>query len=876
MTTNEIREMWIKFFKEKNHHIQENKSLVPINDDSLLFINSGVATLKPYLDGREKPISKRLANSQRSLRTNDIENVGKTSRHHTLFEMLGNFSIGDYFKDQAIDYAYEILTGDKWFGLDIDDLYFTVHPDDKVAFDKWLSLGIKAEKIVKLEENFWEIGKGPGGPNTEIFFDRGEKYDKRNPVELLKDDLENDRVIEIWNIVFSEFNCDPENLKRSEYKELPQKNIDTGMGLERMACIMQDVETNFETDNFQAIIKEVERLTSVNYDDNKYPFRVIADHIRALTFAINDGVIPSNEGRGYVLRRLIRRSITVAYLNLDIKTNFLENLVDIIVTVNAEVDANINKNVDKIKRVINQEEEKFFQTINNGMKLVFKVIEDEQKINGEMAFKLYDTYGFPIEITMEIAQNNNVEIDIEGFEVEMEKQKQRARNSQKNKTAIHMQSEVFSNLSMESKFIGYDVLSTNSKVLMLSDGEKKLDSQKPGEISYIILDKTSFYATMGGQSADSGVINGNTVIDVQKLSTGQHLHKVELKNEITVGDVVICKVDKKIRMDTAKNHSATHLLNYALKELFSKDIKQAGSFNDSTKLRFDFTYDKKLKNDDLINLNKYINKEILDKNPIIVQEMSIASAKELGAEMQFEDKYGDVVRVVQMGNSIELCGGTHASNTSAIKYFHIVNETSVGSGIRRIEAITGNDVLDYEENLISEIKTFIAEQNNRLVKNKKLQKEKLANYMEKLAIIQTVTDIYYEEVINELLSLERRAIEMKKESKKSSVDVTKVKAELISDMKISEINMIEREFTVDDNMDAQSLRVLSDQIMNEVDDLVLILSLNLNGKIMMIVKVSESITDKYDAGNILNEKLSVYGGSGKGSKTRAQGGVSIK
>ncbi|MGL5021152.1 MAG: alanine--tRNA ligase, partial [Mycoplasmatales bacterium] len=405
LSTNEIRQIWIDFFYEKGHHIEPSKSLVPVNDNSLLFINSGVATLKKYFDGSELPPKNRIANAQKSIRTNDIENVGVTSRHHTLFEMLGNFSIGDYFKEESIEWGYEILTNPKWFGFDPKRLYYTIHSNDDFAYECWVNLGVDPKKIIRLEENFWEIGPGPGGPNTEIFYDRGEKYDDRDPVLLIQEDLENNRVIEIWNIVFSQYNCNPGVVPICEYPELPQKNIDTGMGLERMACVIQDVETNFETDNFMVIINALVAKTSIKYSDKKMAYRVISDHIRALTFAIADGALPSNEGRGYVLRRILRRAIRFGYHDLGLTTPFLYDLVDAVNQVSSDFYPYLLETTDFVKKVIMGEEEKFFNTITDGISLLEKEINviTNNKLEGSVAFKLYDTYGFPIELTVEIA-----------------------------------------------------------------------------------------------------------------------------------------------------------------------------------------------------------------------------------------------------------------------------------------------------------------------------------------------------------------------------------------------------------------------------------------------------------------------------------------
>ncbi len=873
MKTNDIRKMWLEFFEQKGHHIEPSQSLIPVDDESLLFINSGVATLKKYFDGSEKPKSNRITNAQKSLRTNDIENVGVTSRHHTLFEMLGNFSIGDYFKEEAIEMGFELLTSEKWFNFPLDKLYFTVHPDDTVAFDTWVKLGVDPKKIVKLEENFWEIGEGPGGPNTEIFYDRGESYDSRNVIELLEKDLENDRIIEIWNIVFSQYNCMPGKRAKSEYDELPQKNIDTGMGLERMACIMQDVETNFETDNFMVIIKQIENLTDVKYVDNKKPFRIIADHIRALVFAISDGVLPANEGRGYVIRRILRRAVKSAYIELGIKKPFLEMLVDIVIDVNREFYPELNQNSEMIKKVVNKEELKFLETIEDGMEMCESMIKVDGKITGENAFKLYDTFGFPIEITEEIAQDKNVEIDIDGFHKHMEEQKQRARANAKGAAGMHMQSEVLQNIETPSTFIGYDKLAVLAEVKLIVENdmivEKTID-----KVASVILDQTPFYAESGGQVSDLGYIGNNKVISVSKLQGGQHLHTIEITSPITVGDKVMAQVDTDFRNKVTKNHSVTHLLHLALRNELGTGVTQQGSFQDQAKTRFDYSTLDALTEEQLLTIQNEVNQNIQAGYDVISNEMDIESAKARGAVALFGEKYGDVVRVVEMGPAVELCGGTHVKNTSEIESFYIVSESGIGSGIRRIEAVTASEVKVLERNLVGEIEEQIKGLSAKVNNGETIKTKNALELMAKLPRLQAVTNNDYEVFDLAIEKLEGRSEANKKaKAAKAAQQGANLKNDILGAMEtVDGINKIE--FTAED-INANEIRNLSDEIMNENEDLLLVLKIINGEKIQVIVRSSKSISSDFPANKIINDILGEYGGRGGGNPEMAQGGASL-
>ena len=630
-----------------------------MDDNSLLFINSGVATLKKYFDGSEVPPKNRITNAQKSIRTNDIENVGLTSRHHTLFEMLGNFSIGDYFKEDAIIMMLEILFDSKWFDNDIEKCYFTIHPQDNEALSILLDNGIKLEKIVKLEANFWEIGEGPGGPNCEIFFDRGESYDSRNPYMLIEEDLENDRVIEIWNIVFSQYNCQPGIVPINEYKELPQKNIDTGMGLERMACILQGVETNYETDNFMVIIKNIEKITGKKYENNKMSFRVIADHIRALTFAIADGVIPSNEGRGYVIRRILRRAMKYGYQNLELKEPFLYKLVDIVVDVSNEYYTYLNDEKDFVKRVIKIEEEKFLKTLSLGIDLLKDEIDklEGNMLEGQVAFKLYDTFGFPIELTTELVSEYEKQVDFEGFKASLEEQRIRGRNAIKEIGDMGQQNMFLLKLNTISTFVGYENTEINTVINLITDLNQEIEELSSG-VTYVILNENPFYAESGGQVSDFGTINDNEVINLKKLPNGQTIIGLKVINPIKKGQTVVAKVDTNRRNAITKNHSATHLLHLALQKVLGKNAKQAGSLQDDEKTRFDFSNLEPVTKEQIKEIQNIVNEEIKKESNIIIEETDIDSAMKKGAMSLFGEKYGEIVRVVTMGDSVELCGGT--------------------------------------------------------------------------------------------------------------------------------------------------------------------------------------------------------------------------
>lgn len=702
LTSSEIRNMFLDYFKAQDHMIEPGAPLVPIDDDTLLWINSGVAALKKYFDGRVKPKKPRIANVQKSLRTNDIDNVGKTARHHTFFEMLGNFSIGDYFKEEAIGFAYEFLFSKEWLDLDINNAYFSVHTDDHEAYDIWVNkYHVDPSRILRTDDNFWQIGDGPCGPNSEIFYDRGPKYDPENIGErLFFEDLENDRYVEVWNIVFSQFDG-VEGGDIHTFKELPQKNIDTGMGFERLVSIVQDGDTNFDTDLFIPIIQAIEALTPHKYQDNVMAYRVISDHIRSLVFTLADGAVFSNEGRGYVLRRILRRAVRFGKV-LEIEGTFLHTLVDDVIAVMGDAYPNLSDHRDMIMKLILSEEERFAKTLAGGEKLLLDTIESNKDgiITGEVAFKLYDTYGFPIELTQEIADEHRVTVDLEGFKASLQEQKERARNSRQKVESMGSQQEDLLNFKAESEFL-YDTFETKGRVVGLFVEGKLVDSFT-GK-GHVVFDKTCFYAESGGQVADTGTIESDSakghVLDVKKANGGQPLHFVEVDGTITMGQEFDLRIDAKRRVLIRKNHSCVHLLHAALKTVVGDHVSQAGSFVDENYFRFDFSHFEKVTDEQLETVERMINEWIAASLPITVVEKPLEEAKAMGAMALFSENYGSVVRVVTMGDvSMELCGGTHAHGTGEIGVFKLVSEESVGSGVRRILGKTSFGAYeDYKE-----------------------------------------------------------------------------------------------------------------------------------------------------------------------------------
>ena len=711
LSGNEVRQMFLDFFISKDHMIEPGASLIPVNDPSLLWINAGVAALKKYLDGREKPKCNRIANAQKCIRTNDIENVGKTARHHTFFEMLGNWSIGDYFKEESLKMSWEFLTSPEWIGFDKERIYVTVYPDDDEAYRIWTEvIGLDPSHILKSYDNFWEIGEGPCGPDSEIYYDRGPKYDPQGLGEkLFFEEMENDRYIEIWNNVFSQYDA-KEGVDRKDYKELPQKNIDTGMGLERLVALIQDGETNFDTDLFLPYIHATERLAKKKYSEDKMAFRVIADHVRTCVFALADGASFSNEGRGYVLRRVLRRAMRYAR-NIGIEGPFLHELVDVVCENMKEFYPYLLEKKDFIKKLIKREEEAFIKTLANGEKLLNAELSKEglKVLPGEVVFKLYDTYGFPKEMTIESANDRGIEVDMEGFDRCMKHQKELARSSRDNAESMHNQSKDLLDFNEPFTFTGYESYTGEGRVTGLFIAGKKVDViESEGDV---IFDRTPFYAESGGQVGDTGIIFTDgvkaEVLDVKKAPNGQFMHKVKvIDGSIAMGDVLKQEIDINARKLTRANHSSLHLLQSALKAVLGNHIAQAGSYVCKDYARFDFNHFEKISEDDLRKIENLVNEYIQSDLPVCTEVLDIEEAKKTGAVALFDEKYEDKVRVVSMGDvSKEFCGGTHAVNTGELGLFEIVSEESVGSGIRRIECKTKmaayHDFKGYEDMLNS-------------------------------------------------------------------------------------------------------------------------------------------------------------------------------
>jgi len=722
LSSSEIRQMYLDFFHEKGHTIVPSASLVPVDDPTLLWINSGVATMKKYFDGSVVPDNPRMTSSQKSIRTNDIENVGRTARHHTLFEMLGNFSVGDYFKKEAISWAWELLTSPKWFGWDPEKLYMTVYPKDTDAAKFWEATGVKPDHIIKVEDNFWDIGQGPSGPDSEIFYDRGESFNN-----LAEDDPENypggenERYLEVWNIVFSQFNHTPEGT----YEPLPRKNIDTGMGLERVVSIFQNAPTNFETDLFLPIIHKTEELSDGRvYGQNKQDdvsFKVIADHARTITFAISDGALPSNEGRGYVIRRLIRRAILHGQ-KLGLKDAFLDQLVPIVGEIMQSHYPAVLKNADYIAKIVHSEEVRFNETLNDGLSLLNQLIADtkaagDDTLPGVDAFKLYDTYGFPFELTKEYAGDEGLKVDEPGFEVEMKAQRDRARNARSNAKSMGVQRSLLIELKTPSEYVGYDELTNvQGELKDIIVDEKLVDGVNDGTAE-MIFSKTPFYAEMGGQVADRGVIldaDGQTVAkvtDVQNAPNKQHLHTVEVLKPMHKGSTYTMNVDLAFHNKVEKNHTATHLLDQALRDVLGEHTSQAGSLVEPDYLRFDFTHFGAVTEAELAKVEQIVNDKIWAALPVSAIQTDQETGHKMGAIAVFTQKYGKIVRVVSIGDySIEFDGGTHVKNSSELGLFKIVSESGVGAGTRRIEAVTSKEafeLLSQEEGWLKTIATQV-------------------------------------------------------------------------------------------------------------------------------------------------------------------------
>ena len=873
LTGNEIIKMYIDFFVEKGHNYIESASLIPQNDPTVLWVNAGVTPLKKYFDGTIVPKNRRIVSCQKCIRTGDIESVGKTARHHTFFQMLGNFSVGDYFKKEALTWAYELLTSPKYFDMDKDKLYITVYSGDEESYNIWLSLGVKPSHLVKLDSNFWEIGPGPSGPDTEIFYDRGEKYDKeKKGIKLLEEEIENDRYIEIWNNVLSQFNATI-GLKREEYPELPSKNIDTGMGVERMAMILQGVETNYETDLFMPIMKAIENICHISYH-GQMEFKVIADHIRTLVFALSDGAVFENVGRGYVLRRLLRRASRMGR-KLNINKEFLTALVPVVVDNYKEIYPELVGNMNKVKDLISKEELLFQKTLLSGEKRLEELFANENKIiSGKDAFKLYDTYGYPIELTIEEAMDRGFTVDKKEFEAYMDMQKELARKNRKVEASMNLQNDLLINYKEKSEFVGYDKLGLETTILAIMDDDKFVDSCS--EDCYIFLSENPFYAESGGQVSDSGYLKNDKckleVMDVIKAPNGQHLLYVKvLEGTINKGDKILTHVLKDKRNAIMQNHSSVHLLQKSLQELLGDSVHQAGSKVDEKELRFDFTYQGKLSDELIFKLENMVNEKIDKAYETKIEYLSLEEAKKKGAMALFSDKYGDIVRVVTMGDSIELCAGTHVQNTKDIKKFAIASVENKGADVYRITASSDKNI---KEVLKEEISKYNEEMIKLLDKAKKIvtSAKELDIDLEFNFDIDNSAPTSYKDVIinkNELENLRNALKNLEKEftRKKNEKSISDLSSFL--DVK-EEINGITTIISITNGYEIGILKQIVSALSNQIDNnFILLANVNEDNSVNFVAK---SNSNRVNCGEIVKDLAVRSSGNGGGSMNFAQGG----
>ncbi|MBQ9854517.1 MAG: alanine--tRNA ligase [Bacilli bacterium] len=877
LTGNEIVRTYIEFFKERGHSEVESASLIPHDDPTVLWVNAGVTPLKKYFDGTITPQNRRMTSCQKCIRTGDIESVGVTARHHTFFQMLGNFSIGDYFKTEALTWAMELLTSPKYFGIDKKKLYVTIYPDDTEAYKLWISLGIDKEHIVKLRNNYWEIGEGPSGPDSEIFYDRGVKYDPdKQGIKLLEKEIENDRYIEIWNNVFSQYNA-KEGVPRENYEELPSKNIDTGMGVERMACIMQETETNYETDLFMPIMKRLEDIVGIRYM-GQMEYKVIADHIRTLTFAISDGASFENFGRGYVLRRLLRRASRMGR-KLNIGHTFMPILVDVVVDNYKEIYPELETNRNLIKELVQKEEELFQKTLLQGEKRLEEIFENSKNnvISGEDAFKLYDTYGYPIELTEECANERGFIVDNEGFKNNMEIQKELARKNRKVDSSMGIQNEILLNYTEESKFVGYDKLSVKTYVIGILKNNKFVN--KSTSECFIFLEENPFYAFSGGQVSDKGTLKNNSckleVVDVIKCPNKQHMLKVKvLEGVINSGESIVATVDKESREAIMRNHSSIHLIQKTLRDMLGDTVHQAGSRVDDNTFRFDFTYRGRLSDELIVEIEKNANERVNRGIDSITEYMTLPEAKGKGAMALFEDKYDDIVRVVTLGDSIELCGGTHVKNTKDIGCIGILSVTNKGSDTYRIEGTT-KDLIKKE--LKNVVKPYTDEISKLLIKGKNIikqaKKEKIDIDFdfnindEELDSYQDV--LYYKE------QLERLKLSVKKLEKQYNDEVANKSLSNVDEfLKLSEeINGINVIVCTTKDYEVPVLKQLVDTITNEKENSFVLLANVKNSNVNILCKTNIN-DEKIHCGNIVKDICLKCSGNGGGNNLFAQGGGS--
>lgn len=850
---NELRKMFLEFFESKGHLAMKSFSLVPHNDNSLLLINSGMAPLKPYFTGQEIPPRKRVTTCQKCIRTGDIENVGKTARHGTFFEMLGNFSFGDYFKREAIQWSWEFLT--EVVGLDADRLYPSVYVDDEEAFEIWnKEMGIPAERIFKFgkADNFWEHGAGPCGPCSEIYYDRGEKYGCGSPDCTVG--CECDRYMEIWNNVFTQFDNDG----HGNYSELEQKNIDTGMGLERLASVVQDVDSIFDVDTVKALRDKVCEAANVTYKkdaDQDVSIRLITDHIRSATFMISDGIMPTNEGRGYVLRRLIRRAARHGRL-LGIEGKFLAKLSETVIEGSKDGYPELDEKKEFIFNVLTQEEDKFDKTIDQGLHILSVMQEEmnqagEKVLSGKNAFKLYDTYGFPLDLTKEILEEKGYGIDEEGFQAAMEKQRVQAREARKETNYMGADATVYDEIdpSVTTEFVGYDTLSCDSKITVLTTESEITEAVADGQRATIFVEKTPFYATMGGQEGDTGIIHTAdaefAVEETIKLLGGKfgHIGRVT-KGMFRTGDTVTLEVKSKERLNTCKNHSATHLLQKALKTVLGSHVEQKGSLVTPDRLRFDFAHFSAMTREEIEAVEALVNEEIAKNNPVVTEVMNVEEAKKTGAMALFGEKYEEDVRVVTMGDfSKELCGGTHVSNTGLITTFKIVSESGVAAGVRRIEALTGDGVFAYYK-----------AQEQKLAEAAKLLKATPENLAEKISHLLAETKSLHSEIES-----------LKSKAAQEAVGDVMNQVEEICGVKVLAVRV--------EDVDMGGLRELGDQLKEKLGEGVVVIASAAGGKVSLMATATEGALKKgAHAGNLIKAIAGLVGGGGGGRPNMAQAG----
>ena len=850
---NELRRMFLDFMESKGHLKMKSFSLVPHNDNSLLIINSGMAPLKPYFTGQEIPPRRRVTTRQKCIRTGDIENIGKTARHGTFFEMLGNFSFGDYFKKEAIAWSWEFLT--QVVGLDPDRLYPSVYEDDDEAFELWnKQQGIPAERIFRFgkEDNFWEHGSGPCGPCSEIYYDRGEKYGCGKPGCTVGCDC--DRYMEVWNNVFSQFNNDG----HGHYTDLIQKNIDTGMGLERLAVAVQDVDSIFDVDTLRALTDHVGEVAhAVYHEDEKkdVSIRIITDHIRSVTFMISDGIMPSNEGRGYVLRRLLRRAARHGRI-LGIDGLFLSELAKVVIATSKDGYPELEEKKEMILKVISEEENKFNRTIDQGLTILedFEAAMKEEgktTLDGADAFKLYDTYGFPLDLTKEILEEKGFDVDEEGFKENMEAQRQAARKARKTTNYMGADVTVYQSIdpSVTSKFVGYDKLVSDSKILVLTTEDEIVEALTDGQNGTIITEETPFYGTMGGQQGDIGVIETEsgsfTVKDTIHLQGGKIGHVGTMtKGMLTQGETVTLKVDEKNRQLTSKNHSATHVLQKALRMVLGSHVEQAGSYVSKDRLRFDFTHFQAMTKEELAKVEEIVNDQIAAALPVVTKETTIDEAKKMGAMALFGEKYGSTVRVVCMGDfSLELCGGTHVSNTAAINCFKIISESGIAAGVRRIEALTSEGLIHYYEKLSADL-------------------------AEASAAAKTTPDKLTERI--ETMQGEIKALQSENEKLKNQM--AKDAVGNVMDQ-VVEINGVKLLAVALKDTGMNELRNLGDQFKEKLGNGVVVIASAADGKVnLMATATDEAIKAGAHAGNLIKGIAALVGGGGGGRPNMAQAG----